>query len=205
MEKTFDINVRSFDPFISPKTLAKEIPISESAGNTVISAREQIKNILLKKDHRLLIIVGPCSIHDERAALEDIASRRLEGQEVPEQYEVRRLRKDGKAIWGEMMATTIEYEGRPAIMGNMIDITERKRAEEALRDSEERFRAFLDNLGDIAYEANARGELTYANKTAEIITGIPRKDVIGKPFLSFFTKERVSCINITHSKESVII
>lgn len=70
MEKTFDINVRSFNPFISPKILAKEIPISESAGNTVISAREQIKNILLKKDHRLLIIVGPCSIHDERAALE---------------------------------------------------------------------------------------------------------------------------------------
>jgi 3-deoxy-7-phosphoheptulonate synthase len=70
MEKTFDINVRSFDPLISPKTLAKEIPISESAGNAVISAREQIQNILLKKDHRLLIIVGPCSIHDERAALE---------------------------------------------------------------------------------------------------------------------------------------
>jgi PAS domain S-box-containing protein len=126
---------------------------------------------------------------DEREALKEIASRRLKGQDVPQQYEVRRLKKDGETIWCEMMATVIEYEGRPAIMGNMIDITIRKRTEGALRDSERRFRDFLYNLGDIVYETDATGEITYVNKAAEIVAGVPRKDIIGEPFLPLFTKE----------------
>ena len=74
MEKTFDIHVKSFNPLISPKILTKELPLSESAGRTVIAARVQIQDILLKKNPRLLIVVGPCSIHDEKAAL-DYAER----------------------------------------------------------------------------------------------------------------------------------
>jgi PAS domain S-box-containing protein len=57
------------------------------------------------------------------------------------------------------------------------------------RESEEKFRNFLDNLGDVAYEADASGNVTYANKMAEKITGIPLKGIIGKPFLPLFTKE----------------
>ncbi len=58
-----------------------------------------------------------------------------------------------------------------------------------LRGSERRFKNFFDNLGDIAYETDSSGNLTYANKTAEIITGTPLKDIIGKPFLPLFTEE----------------
>ncbi|NVL91218.1 MAG: PAS domain S-box protein [Desulfobacterales bacterium] len=70
---------------------------------------------------------------DEREALKEIASKRLDGGDVPERYEIRRLAKDGKTIWCEMMATRIEYAGRPAIMGNIMDISERKQAEAALQ------------------------------------------------------------------------
>ena len=70
---------------------------------------------------------------DEREASRQVLSKRLKEENVPDRYEVRRLRKDGETIWCEMMATRIEYAGRPAIMGNVIDITERKRAQEALR------------------------------------------------------------------------
>jgi PAS domain S-box-containing protein len=70
---------------------------------------------------------------DERDALRQLLSKRLKGEDAPDRYEIRRLRKDGKAIWCEMMATRIEYAKRPAIMGNVIDITERKRTQEALR------------------------------------------------------------------------
>jgi PAS domain S-box-containing protein len=70
---------------------------------------------------------------DERKALAQVASARLRGQAVSQRYEVRRLRKDGETIWCEMMATLIEYARRPAIMGNIVDITERKQMEEALR------------------------------------------------------------------------
>ena len=63
------------------------------------------------------------------------------------------------------------------------------KAQEALRNREKRFRNFLDNLGDAAYETDSSGNVTYGNKTAEIITGVPLKDIIGKPFLPLFTAE----------------
>ena len=72
---------------------------------------------------------------DERKAFAQIASARLRGEAVPQRYEVRRLRQDGKTIWCEMMATRVEYARRPAIMGNIIDISERKQMEEALRSA----------------------------------------------------------------------
>jgi PAS domain S-box-containing protein len=81
-----------------------------------------------------LILIHP----DERETLRQIAQKRLRGSPVSPLYEVRRLRKDGTTVWCEMMATRIEYGGRPAIMGNIVDITKRKHAEEALRESEKR-------------------------------------------------------------------
>jgi len=57
------------------------------------------------------------------------------------------------------------------------------------QQSGELFRDFLENLCDIAYEADSRGNVTYANRMSEVITGVPLKDIIGKPFLPLFTKE----------------
>ena len=69
------------------------------------------------------------------------------------------------------------------------DITERKWLEKELRQSEQKYRAFLDDLGDIAYEADLQGNMTYANKAAERISAIPLEDIVGKSFLSLFTEE----------------
>jgi PAS domain S-box-containing protein len=69
------------------------------------------------------------------------------------------------------------------------EAVKRKLAEEALRKSEQKFRNFLGNLGDIAYETDSSGNVTYANKASEIITGMPLKDIIGRPFLPLFTRK----------------
>ncbi|MBW1692926.1 MAG: PAS domain S-box protein [Deltaproteobacteria bacterium] len=66
---------------------------------------------------------------------------------------------------------------------------EQKRVEALLLQSEKRYRSFLENLGDAAYETDPSGNITYANKVAEIITSLPLKDIIGKPFLPLFTAE----------------
>lgn len=68
--KTYDVNVEEFVPLISPAALKEELPITEKSAHTVISSRQTIENIIKKKDRRLLVIAGPCSIHDEKAALE---------------------------------------------------------------------------------------------------------------------------------------
>jgi len=83
---------------------------------------------------------------DEKEGVKEIVSKRLKGKAVPQRYEVQRLRKDGETIWCEMMAACIEYGGKPAIMGNIIDITERKQAEEALRESEKKLRFLSSRL-----------------------------------------------------------
>jgi PAS domain S-box-containing protein len=72
---------------------------------------------------------------DEREALKQRALARLQGEDVPQHYESRRIRKDGSTFWCEMIATHIEYGERPAIMGNIIDITERKQAEQVLLEA----------------------------------------------------------------------
>jgi len=69
---------------------------------------------------------------DERDIAAQNLSARLAGKDVTQCYEMRRLKKDGQVIWCEMMASHIEYMGKPAIMGNITDITERKQAEEQI-------------------------------------------------------------------------
>ncbi len=68
--KTYDVNVKEFIPLISPHALKDDMPITPAAVRTVVSGRRVIADIIGKKDPRLLVIAGPCSIHDEAAALE---------------------------------------------------------------------------------------------------------------------------------------
>lgn len=68
--KLEDLNVASFTPLKTPEALKKEYPISDKVRSTVTEGREAIKNILDGKDHRLAIVIGPCSIHDTEAALD---------------------------------------------------------------------------------------------------------------------------------------
>jgi PAS domain S-box-containing protein len=64
------------------------------------------------------------------------AQARLRGELSPVAHEFRLLKQTGEAIWCDILATSIVYRGRPAIMGNLMDVSERKRTEEALRTSE---------------------------------------------------------------------
>ncbi|MCP3875245.1 MAG: 3-deoxy-7-phosphoheptulonate synthase [Desulfobacteraceae bacterium] len=70
MTQTYDVNVKDFKPLISPVAIKEVLPIPEDALKTVVEGRCDIENILQKKDDRLLLIVGPCSIHDTDAAIE---------------------------------------------------------------------------------------------------------------------------------------
>ncbi|MGD9310866.1 MAG: 3-deoxy-7-phosphoheptulonate synthase [Desulfosarcina sp.] len=70
MQKTYDIRVEKFDPLISPSQLKDELPLSEASFRTVVEGRQKIADILEGKSPRLLVIAGPCSIHDETAAMD---------------------------------------------------------------------------------------------------------------------------------------
>ena len=69
---------------------------------------------------------------EDRALTNEIRTNRLKGEEAPSEYEARGLTRDGETIWIARRNTRIDYKGRPAILGNIEDITKRKRAEDAL-------------------------------------------------------------------------
>ena len=68
--KINNLRVSSFGEIASPATVLKQAKITKRASETVLKAREDIQNILDGKDSRKIIVVGPCSIHDAKAALE---------------------------------------------------------------------------------------------------------------------------------------
>ncbi|HEX6805984.1 MAG TPA: 3-deoxy-7-phosphoheptulonate synthase [Terriglobales bacterium] len=70
LHRTDDIRIRWTRVVLPPVFLEEEMPMSETASATVHQARTEISDILHGKDHRLLVIVGPCSIHDTKAARE---------------------------------------------------------------------------------------------------------------------------------------
>ena len=65
-----DLNIASNVTLITPEQLKNKIPLSEQAQHTVSHGRQVVRDILSGKDHRLFIVIGPCSIHDLKAAHE---------------------------------------------------------------------------------------------------------------------------------------
>ena len=70
MKRVEDINVVRIQPLSPPETLKAELPASEKANRTVTEGRDAIRRVLRKDDSRLLVITGPCSVHDAELALE---------------------------------------------------------------------------------------------------------------------------------------
>lgn len=70
LHPTDDLRVKHIDELLPPIAHLYELPISEQASELVAQTRQQIADILHGKDNRLLVIIGPCSIHDPKAALE---------------------------------------------------------------------------------------------------------------------------------------
>ncbi|MFH7242913.1 MAG: 3-deoxy-7-phosphoheptulonate synthase [Spirulina sp.] len=70
MQQTQDLHVVETRPLVSPALLHHELPMTDEAAALVSAARDRIRHILYNEDRRLLVIVGPCSVHDVDAAYE---------------------------------------------------------------------------------------------------------------------------------------
>ncbi len=77
-----DVNIRDTVPLIAPRYLKSEEQISDAAMQTVLVNREAVKKILAGEDERLMVIVGPCSIHDPAAALDYARKLRAVAEQV---------------------------------------------------------------------------------------------------------------------------
>lgn len=95
-------------------------------------------------------------------------------------HEFRIITKTGDIRWIMETVTAITHEGRRAILGNSMDITEYKLAEEALLESRQRLGDIIEFLPDTTFAIDLEGRLIAWNRAAEELTGVKAKDILGK-------------------------
>ncbi|PZR52362.1 3-deoxy-7-phosphoheptulonate synthase [Xylanimonas oleitrophica] len=77
LAETSDLRIRALDPLPAPRDLRTEMPLGTARSDLVTTSRREVRDVLRGEDDRLLVIVGPCSVHDPKAALD--YARRLAG------------------------------------------------------------------------------------------------------------------------------
>ena len=125
--------------------------------------------------------------------------RHAEGQEVAP-YEYTLVTKAGKRINAVLMSKLMKYEGETATLGIVTDITERKQLENALRESEEMFRAISTSAMDAIILLDDKAEITYWNPAAERIFGYTNEEAVGKKLDKLIIPPRYHGI---HSKTTI--
>ena len=114
---------------------------------------------------------------DDQELIWERLKSRLEGKSQPNHYEFRALRKDDTIMWMEIFVSLITFDGKPAIQAAIIDITERKEAEEALRESEERFRTMVETAPGMLMITDTKGNNVYASPRCEKLTGYTQEEL----------------------------
>ncbi len=114
---------------------------------------------------------------------------RLKGEEAPSQYEVDAVRKDGSILTLYNMTRLISWQGQPAIQSTVIDITERKRAEETLRASEERYRVLYEENPSMYLTVDPAGIVLSVNPFGAQQLGYSTEELVGMSVFELFEKE----------------
>ncbi|MCL4297085.1 MAG: PAS domain S-box protein [Anaerolineae bacterium] len=114
---------------------------------------------------------------------------RLAGEDVPAIYEAKLLRKDGTIIDAELSAGVIKYRGEDADLGLIRNITARKQAEAAVRESQQRFQGLVETLSDWIWEVDQNGTYTYVSPKVTDLLGYEPEEVLGKTPFDFMPPE----------------
>jgi two-component system NtrC family sensor kinase len=117
---------------------------------------------------------------EDRERVRENAVAMLKGNRFPP-YELRYIVKGGETLWATETVTSINYKGRRAVLGNFMDITEHKAAEEALRESREQLRKMFESVTDGISVVDLNGAITEANQRMVEIHGFNSKEeLVGK-------------------------
>ena len=103
--QTDDLKIKAIKELSSPAQVHDELPITETAAKTVFEARQAAQKIISGEDKRLLVIVGPCSVHDEKAALDYAQKLLLVREQLKDDLEII------MRVYFEKPRTTVGWKG----------------------------------------------------------------------------------------------
>ncbi len=139
--------------------------------------------------------------HDFRKVLDEESQkmvtdsylRRQAGEDVPAQYEFGIIRKDGEGRRVEISAAIFkDVNGRSQTIAQLLDVTERKQMEDALRDSEALYQSLVNNLPQNIFRRDVHGRFTFANEYFCRLHGMPLDEIIGKTDFDLHPPEMAS-------------
>ncbi|MEK4033629.1 PAS domain S-box protein [Methylocystis sp. IM3] len=110
-------------------------------------------------------------------------ARVAKGPEPPQHYPLQFIRKNGQRLDVELSTQRIRYEGRDAVLGVIRDVTEKRKADAALRESEERFKQVVESLPQMVWTCAPDGACDYLGPQWVAYTGIPEDAQLGDGWL----------------------
>ncbi len=116
---------------------------------------------------------------DHREAAVRRVADRLQGKELEVQRDIPLLHRDGRLVWIELHAGMVTLDGKSYVLGTANNVTERKKSEDELRRSEERFKAFTNNIRAAVYLYGEKGRISFANPYMSELTGYDNRELLG--------------------------
>lgn len=159
-------------------------------GPRIVFANTRLYEMLGYEDGGLEGMIHWLMYHpDYQETAKKRAAARASGIDLDPQHEVRLLRKDGSSFEAEIRARVITFGSESGMQVWVRDISERKRAEEALRESEEKYRTIIDNIEAVYYEVSLSGRWVFLNDAARNIFGRDKEELLGRKYSEFLTEE----------------
>jgi PAS domain S-box-containing protein/putative nucleotidyltransferase with HDIG domain len=115
---------------------------------------------------------------DFKALIQEHGGMRQQGEETKIRYEFKIIAKDGTEKWVDLSGASTMLQGRPAGIITVLDITDRKKAEETLKESEKKYRLLADNVRDVIFVLDMNLNYTYVSPSTKNLRGYEPEEVM---------------------------
>ncbi len=188
--ESFEINMALAESEEKFRTLANSSPTAimmyqDDKFVYVNKAAEQISGYNFEdiSTMNFWFMVHPDDVH----MILDKGKKRQQGELGLDSYEFRIITKDGQVKWLYITSSTVQYKGRPAGLVSVLDITDRKQAEEALFEEKEKLQITLQSIGDGVIATDTKGKVVIINEAAQQLTGYSQAEAEGRHLSEIFT------------------